>query len=108
LVSVTDDATWHRYDAVARRFVLTLHVQPNARKSAFAGLHGGALKVKIAAPAINNEANLELVRFLSEAIGAPRSAIYLRRGAASRRKVVEIAGGEELLLRLSELQRDSA
>lgn len=93
---MTGDSTWLRYDAAARRLTLPLHVQPGARKSEIVGLHGGALKVKIAAPAQENHANAALVEFLSEALGVPRSAIIIRHGAASRRKVVEITGGPDL------------
>ena len=94
---------WCRYDAAARRLVLNLYVQPNARRSGFSGLHGDALKVRVAARAVDNEANVELVRFLSESLGVAKAAIALRRGATSRRKVVEIAGGPELSLQLERL-----
>lgn len=95
--------TWLRYDPVARRLTLTLHVQPNAAKSAFAGLHGDALKVRIAAPPADNRANAELVDYLGEALGVPKSAVAIRHGATGRRKVVEIAGGPELAAKLGEL-----
>ena len=80
-----------------------LHVQPNAKRSGIAGLHGDALKVRIAAPAVDNKANAELIDFLSKSLGIPRSAITISRGAASRSKVVEITGGEELVKRLEAL-----
>ena len=97
------DSTWFRYDAAARRFTLNLHVQPGARKSGIAGLHGDALKVKIAAPAADNKANAALIEFLSETLGVPKSAIAVRHGATGRRKVVEIAGGPELVQRVQAL-----
>ncbi len=90
------ESTWISYNAAARRLSLCVHVQPNARRSEAVGLHGGALKVKIAAPAVDNKANAELINFLSESLGIPKSAIIIRRGATSRRKVVEITGGPEL------------
>ena len=96
------DSTWISYSAATRRLTLSLHVQPGARRSEFVGLHGGALKVKIAAPAADNKANAELIDFLSESLGIPKSAIIIRRGATSRRKVVEITGGPELAARLGE------
>ena len=69
------------------------------------GLHGDALKVRIAAPATDNAVNLELLRFLRESLGLPKAAIALRLGATSRRKVVEIAGGPELLRQIERLVR---
>ena len=94
---------WYRYDPARQRMSLTLHVQPNARKSGFAGLHGNALKVRIAAPAVDNEANVELARFLSEVLETSKTAITLLRGKTSRHKVVEIAGGPELAARIERL-----
>ena len=79
-------------------------MQPNARRSEAVGLHGAALKVKIAAPAVDNKANAELIEFLSESLGIPRSAIVISRGATSRRKVVEIKGGPELLAQVAKLK----
>ena len=97
------DSTWISYNAASRRLALCVHVQPNARKSEAVGLHGGALKVKIAAPAVDNKANAALIDFLSESLGIPKSAIVISRGATSRRKVVEITGGPELTARLEAL-----
>jgi uncharacterized protein len=91
------DPAWWRYDAAARRLSLTLHAQPGASKSKIVGTHGDALKVKIAAPPADNKANAALIEFLSEALGVPRSAITIRRGARGRRKVVEVSGGPELV-----------
>ncbi len=94
------DSTWCRYDAAARRLTLTLHVQPGAKRSEVAGPHGGALKVRIAAPAVDNKANAALIEYLSETLGIPKSAITVRHGATGRRKVVEIVGGRELASKL--------
>ena len=101
---MTSDPSWCRYDDAARRLTLALHVQPNARRSEISGLHGDALKVKVAAAAVDNKANSELIEFLSEALGVPKSAIAIRRGATGRRKVVEISGGPELVTRLGKIE----
>ena len=97
------DSTWCRYDAAARRLSLTLHAQPGARKSEIVGIHGDALKVKIAAPAVDNRANAALVEFLCETLGVPKSAITIRHGATGRRKVVEVCGGPELVAMIGNL-----
>jgi len=86
--------------STAGRITVTLHVQPGARKSGIVGLHGDALKVRIAAPAVDNKANAALVDFLSETLGVPKSAIAIRHGATGRRKIVEIAGDAELAAKL--------
>ena len=97
------DSSWLRYDRAAGRLTLTLHVQPNARRSEVGGLHGDALKIRIAAPAVDNKANGALIEFLARALGVAKSAIIIRQGATSRRKVVEIAGGNEIAKRLEAL-----
>lgn len=97
-------SNWRRYDPARRCLILTLHVQPNARGNEVAGLHGDALKVRIAAPAVDNKANAALAEFLAERLGVPRSSITIRHGTTGRRKIVEIAGGPELAARLDTLQ----
>lgn len=71
---------------------LRLHVQPRASQTAIAGLHGGALKVRLPAPPVDGAANDALIRFLAERLGVARSAITLESGAAARTKVVHVAG----------------
>jgi len=86
-----EPADWARYDVAARRLTLTVHVQPGARQSAIAGRHGDALKIRIAAPASDNRANDALIAFIAECLALPRSAVTIRQGSTSRRKVVAIA-----------------
>lgn len=70
---------------------ITLHVVPNAPKSAVVGRHGTAIKVKLHAPAVDNKANTELLRFLAEQLDLPASAVTLVRGQKSREKTVSLA-----------------
>ncbi len=73
------------------RITLTLHIQPGAKKTEFAGLHGEALKIRLAAPPVDGMANEALVKFLAEMLGLPKSAVSLKSGQRSRRKVLEIS-----------------
>ena len=81
---------WHRYQAGTARLTLQIHAQPNAKTTGAAGLHGDALKVRIAAPAVDDKANAMLLAWLAAALQLPRNAQKIRSGATSRRKVVEI------------------
>jgi len=81
---------WHRYQAGTARLTLQIHAQPNAKTTGAAGLHGDALKVRIAAPAVDDKANAMLLAWLAAALQLPRNALNIRSGATSRRKVVEI------------------
>ncbi len=70
--------------------MLTLHVQPGAKHSTFAGKYGDALKLKLAAPAVDGKANAELIRFLADAFGVPQRNVEVVRGQPSRSKVVRV------------------
>jgi uncharacterized protein (TIGR00251 family) len=85
-----DRSAWYRYDGASRLLVINVHVQPNARTSAITGLHGDALKIRVAAPAVDNKANAALVGFLARVLGVAPETVSLRRGARGRRKSIEI------------------
>ena len=82
---------WCR-DAGNGRITLTLHIQPGAKKTEFAGLHGDALKIRLAAPPVDGKANEALIRFMAESLQLPKAAITLKSGQTSRRKVLELTG----------------
>jgi hypothetical protein len=86
-------AAWRRVDVVDGdvAIVLTLHVQPGAKRTEVAGQHGDALKVRLAAPPVDGKANGELLRYLADAFGVPLRNVKLVRGESSRQKVVRIA-----------------
>ncbi len=73
------------------RITLTLHVQPGAKTTSVAGLHGDALKIRLAAPPVDGKANAALIEFVAHTLGVPKSAVCLKSGQTSRRKVLEIS-----------------
>jgi uncharacterized protein len=89
---------WYRVDPGARHVTLTLHVQPSARTTAVAGLHGDALKVRVAAPAADNRANAALLAHLQAVLGVPAGRLSLCAGARGRRKVVRIEDADGALV----------
>lgn len=72
--------------------LLTLHIQPGAKRTEVAGLHGEALKIRLAAPPVDGKANACLVEFVAAALGLPRQRVSLVSGQASRSKRVAVAG----------------
>lgn len=72
--------------------VLALHIQPGAKKTELAGLHGEALKIRLAAPPVDGKANAALLAFLAKACGVSKSAVELVSGETSRSKRVRIHG----------------
>jgi uncharacterized protein (TIGR00251 family) len=72
--------------------LFSLRVQPRASKDEIAGELGGALKVRLQAPAVEDRANEALVEFLAELLKRPKSAVRILSGERSRTKRVEISG----------------
>jgi hypothetical protein len=71
-----------------------IYVQPRASKTEVVGLHGAAIKIRVAAPPVDGEANAELVRFLAKQLGVRRADIMVLAGASGRTKRVRITGVE--------------
>jgi hypothetical protein len=72
--------------------ILRVHVIPNAKSDCVVGEHGGAVKIKLSAPAVEGKANAALIRFLVEQLELPRHSIVLERGHRSRDKLIRIDG----------------
>ena len=72
--------------------VFAVRVAPRASKTAAAGVHDGALKVRVAAPPVEGAANEELARFLARTLGVPARSVEIVSGHASKSKVVRVAG----------------
>ena len=81
-----DSERWPCVTASGAGCVLIVAVVPNAKRSEVIGLHDGALRVRLAAPAIEGRANDELVAWLSRELRLPRRGIALLQGQTSRRK----------------------
>jgi uncharacterized protein (TIGR00251 family) len=71
---------------------VSVHLQPKASKTEFAGMHGDALKVRVAAPAVENAANEAILEFFSKVAHIPKRNARLHSGKASRRKVIALEG----------------
>lgn len=79
-----------------------VRVVPRASKTAIAGEHDGALKVRVAAPPVEGAANAELTRFLAKRLGVSAGSVEVVGGRASKTKVVKAAGAQAAdLLRLA-------
>lgn len=71
---------------------LTLHVQPGAKRTEVAGTHGDALKVRLAAPPVDGQANEALLSYLAAQFGVPKRQVELVSGHTSRKKRVQLIG----------------
>jgi uncharacterized protein (TIGR00251 family) len=69
-----------------------VYIQPRASTTGLAGTHDGLIKIRIAAPAVENAANLALIEFIARRLGIAKRCVRVVSGAASRRKMLEIDG----------------
>ncbi len=71
---------------------LEVLVQPRASRTRVVGEHDGRLKIQLAAPQVDGEANAALVEFLAGALGVRKGDVALLRGDTGRRKTLRVAG----------------
>ena len=74
---------------------LRFHIVPNAKQNKVVGEHGGAIKIKLGAPAVEGKANAALRSFLAEVLQISEREIVLERGEKSRDKIIRIEGLSE-------------
>jgi uncharacterized protein len=80
-LSVQDDAV-----------LLSIKVQPRAKRNELAGLLGSELKVRVTAPPVDSAANEAVLEFLAETLGIPPRQVTLVRGRTSTHKMIRIDG----------------
>ena len=87
--------------AVADGVTVAVKVQPKARNpgvgGAAPGSDGPRLRIAVREAAENGRANRAACAALAEALGVPASAIRVATGAASRQKLLHVAGDPDAL-----------
>ena len=76
---------------------IEVRVQPRARRTALAYGGAGALRATVTAPAEDGKANRAVIDLIAGEWRLARSTLSVTRGAASRDKVVKLAGEPALL-----------
>ena len=72
--------------------ILTVHIQPKASTTECVGIHGDAIKIRIAAPPVNGAVNDALIRFLARRLSIPLISVQVQSGASGRHKRVLVKG----------------
>ncbi|MBV8656210.1 MAG: YggU family protein [Burkholderiales bacterium] len=83
------ESSWFRRDG--DDWVLSLYLQPGAKKTAPAGLHDGALKLRLAAPPVEGKANAALISWLADWFEVPKNRVCIEQGELSRHKRVRVS-----------------
>jgi hypothetical protein len=78
--------------------VLTVHIQPKASTTECVGIHGDAIKIRVAAPPVDGAANDELIQFLARRLSIPTASVRIHSGASGRHKRVLIKGATAQLV----------
>jgi uncharacterized protein len=73
-----------------QNIILQIYVQPGSANTEIVGIHDERLKIKIAAPPIDDKANKVLCAFLAQQFGVPKSSVTVSKGKLSRNKTIEI------------------
>lgn len=76
--------------------LLFCHLQPNASKNEFCGLHGDRLKLRIKAPPVDGKANALLIDWLSEAFAVAKNQVRIEQGQLGRQKNIRICSPQKL------------
>ncbi|MFL6602249.1 MAG: DUF167 domain-containing protein [Steroidobacteraceae bacterium] len=71
---------------------LDVYIQPRASRTELAGMHAGVIKIRVAAPPVENAANRALIDFVAERLGVAKRSVRVVSGNTSRRKILEIDG----------------
>jgi len=71
---------------------LSVRVVPGASSTTLAGITNGALRIRLAAPAVEGKANTALLAFLAARLRLRARALRLATGEHSREKLVIIPG----------------
>lgn len=72
--------------------VIAVQAVPGAGRSEVVGLHGDAIRIRIAAPPVDGRANAALVEAIAGWLGVPKSAVAVVGGAGARSKRLRIVG----------------
>lgn len=81
--------------------MLFCHLQPKASSDEFSGRHGDRLKIRIAAPPADGQANAHLIEFLAVQFAVAKQAVRIVSGATGRQKTVRIENPQQLPAALS-------
>ncbi|MSO79189.1 MAG: YggU family protein, partial [Acidimicrobiia bacterium] len=72
--------------------VIAVHVQPRAGRTAVVGRHGDALKVRIAAPPVDDRANTATVALIAGMLDVAATGVTVVSGERSRLKRLRVQG----------------
>lgn len=87
---------------------IKISAKPGSKESSIVGNTEDGLEVKIGAPAVDGEANAELISFLAKTLKIRKSDVSLDRGSKNRSKIINISKDTGLTIdRIREIINES-
>lgn len=83
---------WASHDQAKDIWTLRVLVHPGAKKNQVIGPFGERIKLKIAAPSVDNKANIALIQYLAELAGVSPSRVEIVHGMHARQKSLRLHG----------------
>jgi len=77
---------------------LTVWVRPGSARPGVGGEHDGALVVRVTPRAVDGRATAAALAAIADAFGVRRDAVTLVAGSVSRKKIVDVTGGDQAVL----------
>ena len=74
------------------RVIVTVYVQPGAKRTEIVGFHGDALKIRLSAAPMDGRANDALLQYVARLFDVSLRQVAILRGDKSRYKKVAIIG----------------
>ncbi len=78
--------------------ILTVHIQRKASTTECVGIHGDAIKIRVAAPPVEGAANDALIQFIARRLSIPTASVRIHSGASGRHKRVLVKGATAQLV----------
>ena len=72
------------------KLVLRIFLQPRASQNEWSGRHDGLIRLRVTAPPVDNQENLECVKFIAKSLKTAKTTVSILRGKTSRAKIIEI------------------
>ncbi|MFN8110970.1 MAG: DUF167 domain-containing protein [Thermoleophilia bacterium] len=79
--------------------IVAVKAVPRSRRTVAVGVQDGAVRVQIAAAPHKGQSNAALCAYLAQAAGVRPSAVRVRRGSSGARKLCEVDGPTDAVIR---------
>ena len=74
---------------------LPVWIQPGAKQVVVTGIQDGCLRIRVAAPAVDNKATQALISLVATLLDLRRDQVQIVKGMTGRRKVLRIVAEEK-------------